>query len=97
MHLRQAGDVTTLKNAPQAGRRGGWCPIPRNIQGQAGRGSEQPDPVEDVPAHCRGVGLDDLEMSLPTQTTLWFHDIKRKTSDDDHLHTLHGDSLEADS
>ena len=24
------------------------------------RGSEQPDLVEDVPAHCRGVGLEDL-------------------------------------
>jgi len=31
-----------------------------NIKGQVGRGSEQPDPVEDVPAHCRGFGLDDL-------------------------------------
>ncbi|KAK4822678.1 hypothetical protein QYF61_019547 [Mycteria americana] len=40
--------------------RGGRCPIPGNIQGQVGRGSEQPDLVEDVPAHCRGVGLDDL-------------------------------------
>ena len=34
--------------------------MPGNIQGQVGRGSEQPDPVEDVPAHCRVVGLDDL-------------------------------------
>ena len=25
-----------------------------------GQGSEQPDLVEDVPAHCRGVGLDDF-------------------------------------
>jgi len=33
-------------------------------------GSEQPDLVEDVPAHCRGVGIDDLERSLPTQTVL---------------------------
>jgi len=31
-----------------------------NTQGQAGQGSEQPDPVEDVPAHCRGFGLDGL-------------------------------------
>ena len=30
------------------------CPIPGNIQGQAGQGSEQLDLVEDVPAHCRG-------------------------------------------
>jgi len=44
----------------QVAQRGGGCPIPGNIQGQAGRGSEQPGLVEDVPAHCRGVGLDDL-------------------------------------
>jgi len=36
------------------------CPIPGNIQGQVGRGSEQHDLVEDVPAHYRRVGLDDL-------------------------------------
>jgi len=34
--------------------------IPGNIPGQAGWGSEKPGLVEDVPAHCRGVGLDDL-------------------------------------
>ena len=44
----------------QVAQRGGRCAIPGNIQGQAGRGFEQPDLVEDVPAHCRGVGLDDL-------------------------------------
>jgi len=33
---------------------------PGNIQGQVGRGSKQPGLVEDVPAHCRGVGLGDL-------------------------------------
>ena len=44
----------------QVARRGGRCPIPGNVQGQVGQGSEQPDLVEDVPAHCRGVGLDDL-------------------------------------
>jgi len=31
-------------------------PIPRNIQGHVGWGSEQPDLVEDVPAHCRVLG-----------------------------------------
>jgi len=41
----------TLEQASQ-GVSGG--PIPGNIQGQAGRGSEQPDSVVDVPAHCRG-------------------------------------------
>ena len=44
----------------QDAQRGGRCPIHGNIQGQAGWGSEQPDLVEDAPAHCRGVGLDDL-------------------------------------
>ena len=39
---------------------GGQCPIPGNIQGQAGRGSEQPGLVKVVPAHCREVELDDL-------------------------------------
>jgi len=38
----------------------GPCPIPGNIPGQVGRGSEQPDPGEAVPAHCRRVGLDGL-------------------------------------
>ena len=40
--------------------RGGRCPIPGNTEGQVGQGSEQPDLAEDVPAHCRGVGLDGL-------------------------------------
>jgi len=29
-------------------------PIPRNVKGQVGRGSEQPDVVEDVPAVTAG-------------------------------------------
>jgi len=41
------GAETLAQIAP----RGGRCPIPGNIQGQVGRGSEQPDRVEDVPAH----------------------------------------------
>jgi len=41
-------------------QRGSGGPIPRNIQGQIGWGSEKPDLVEDVPAYCRGVGLDDF-------------------------------------
>jgi len=44
----------------QVAQRGGRCPIPGNIQGQVGWGSEQPDLAEDVPAHGRGVGLDEL-------------------------------------
>jgi len=41
-------------------QRGSGGPIPGNIQGQVGRGSEQPGLVEDVPADYWGVGLDDL-------------------------------------
>ena len=43
----------------EVAQRGGRCPMPGNIQGQAGRGSEQPGLVEDARARCRGVGLDD--------------------------------------
>jgi len=41
-------------------QRGSGGPIPGNIQGQVGQGSDQPDLVKDVPAHCMEVGLDDL-------------------------------------
>jgi len=44
----------TLEQVAQTGSGG---PIPRNIQGQVGRGSEQPGLVDNIPAHCRGVGL----------------------------------------
>ena len=47
--------------------------INQNIQGQIGRDSEQHNLVEDVPAHCSGVGLDDLQRSLPTQAILRFY------------------------
>ena len=40
----------------QDAQRGGRCPVPGDIQDQAGWGSEHPDPVEAVPARCRGVG-----------------------------------------
>ena len=46
-----------LERDAQTGSRG---LIPGNIQGQAERGFRQPDPVEDVSAHCRAFGLDDL-------------------------------------
>ena len=52
--------------------RGGRRLLSGNIQGQVGWGSEQPDLVVDVLAHCRGFGLDNLKRSLPTQTILWF-------------------------
>ena len=50
------GDETLAQVAQSGGR----CPIPGNIPGQVGRGSEQPDLVEGGPAHSRGLGLDDL-------------------------------------
>jgi len=33
---------------------------------------EQPGLVEDVPAHCRGIGLDDLQWCLLMQTIICF-------------------------
>jgi len=44
----------------QVAQRGSGDPIPGKIQGQVGRGPEQPDLVKDVPAHCREGGLDEL-------------------------------------
>jgi len=44
----------------QVAQRGGRYPIPANLQGQAGQGSEQSDPIVDIPAHCSGFGLDGL-------------------------------------
>jgi len=44
----------------QVAQRSGRCPIPGNIQAQAGRGSEQPDLVGGVPVYCRSAGQDDL-------------------------------------
>jgi len=42
----------------QIAQRSSGGPIPGNIQGQVGRGSEQPRLVEAVPTHCSGAGLD---------------------------------------
>jgi len=50
-------DSETLDQVTQ---RGGRCPISGNFQSQVGRGFQQPDLMEVVPAHCRAVGLDDL-------------------------------------
>jgi len=44
----------------QIAQRSSGGPNPGNIQGQVGRGFEQPGLVEDAPAHCRGIGQDDL-------------------------------------
>jgi len=48
------------ETAEQVAKRGCRCPIPGNIEGQAGQGSEQPYSVEDGSAHCRWIGLSDL-------------------------------------
>jgi len=48
----------------QVAQRGGRCPISGNVQGQVGQGSEHPGLVKDVPIHCTGVGLDDLQNSF---------------------------------
>jgi len=50
------------------------CPVIGSIQGQVVWGFEQPGLVKDVPAHGRGVGLDDLQRSFPTQIMLRFQE-----------------------
>ena len=40
----------------QVAQRSCGCPLPGNVQGQVGRGFEQPGLVEGVPAHGRGLG-----------------------------------------
>ena len=52
--------MKVLNHWKRFSRRGSRCPIPGNIQGQVGRGSAQHDLVKGVPAHCRGLLLDDL-------------------------------------
>jgi len=42
----------------QAAQRDGNCPVPRDIQRQAGHSSKQPDRAVGVPAQWRRVGLD---------------------------------------
>ena len=48
---------------------GGGSPVLRDIQGQAGQGSEQPNLVVGVTVHCREVLLSDLQRSLPAPMT----------------------------
>ena len=52
----------------QAAQREDQCLIPGNIQGLVGWGWEQPGLVEGVPTLDRGLELDDILRSLPTQT-----------------------------
>ena len=68
--LLQWGWWGTLTGCPE------WWWMPGDFQSEAGPGSEQPDVAVDVPVHCRGVGLDDLQKSLPTPRILWFYSMK---------------------
>jgi len=54
----------------QAAQRSCGCPLPGRVQGQVGRGFEQPGLVEGVPAPGRGVGIGWSLRSLPTQAIL---------------------------
>ena len=40
-------------------------PVSGDIQGWAELGSEQPGQAVDIPVHCKGVGIDDLQRALP--------------------------------
>ena len=44
----------------QVAQRGGRNPVPGDIQGQAGQGTEQPHLAVGVLVHCREVGLGGL-------------------------------------
>ena len=50
----------------QVAWRDGRCPIPGNVQRQVGQGSEQPDLVEDVLAHCRATGWSRRPLKVPS-------------------------------
>jgi len=52
----------------QVAWRSGGCSVPAETQGQAGQGYEQPYLAVGIPIHYRGIGLDDLQESLQTQT-----------------------------
>ena len=51
-----------------------WLLLVLLLTGFIGLGFEQPDLVLDVPVHCMGVELDDLQGSLPAQKIWWFND-----------------------
>ena len=51
----------------QIAQRSGGCPVPGDIQGQAGQGSEQPALVVALPVNCREVGLDDIKFPFQLQ------------------------------
>ena len=58
----------------QVAQRSSGCPLPGSVQGQVGRGFEQPVLVDDGPVHGRGLATRWSFRSLPTKTVVWFHD-----------------------
>ena len=58
--MRPVGTSRSLTISFRVAQRGGRCLNHRDIPGQAGQGSEQPDLVVSVAVHCREVGLGDL-------------------------------------
>jgi len=56
----------------QVAQRSCGCPLPGSVQGQVGRGLEQPGLVEGVPACSRVVGTRCSLRSLPTLTILFY-------------------------
>lgn len=50
------GEFFRVRMVKQVAQRGAGGLIPRNIQGQVAWCPERPDPIEEVPAHCGGVG-----------------------------------------
>lgn len=63
------------QNQTTCNKRTTWSPIPGDIQGQSGPGSEKPDQAVDDPVHYKLVGLDDLlKISSKSENSmiLWF-------------------------
>lgn len=56
LDIRKKLVIMRVVRLTQVALRDGGCPISGNIQSPTGLGSEQCDGVEDVPAHCWGVG-----------------------------------------
>uniref|UniRef100_A0A8D2MBT4 Cdc42 effector-like domain-containing protein n=1 Tax=Zonotrichia albicollis TaxID=44394 RepID=A0A8D2MBT4_ZONAL len=65
-HLRMASRPSRAQARPVSG----------SVQGQAGRGLEQPGIMDGVPAHDWGLEMDGLLRSLQIQTILWFHSVR---------------------
>jgi len=68
--LGQENPLVTGEAMEQAAWRSCGCSLPGSVQGQAGWSSEQPGPVEGVPAHSWRVGTQGSVSLLPTETVL---------------------------